>query len=157
MGDFLSSKSNSQATTNQQVGVSGGGVGQSGSIGGSQAAQNSTALGNVTAAQGSTINIVTSDLEAIQGNTRIASEAINLAAATSIHSLESVQLSQKSAAALISEVQRGANEVALKATPVSAGDIATAQTAALKPVLMGGVLLAGIIILAVVIKRNKIS
>jgi len=155
MGDFLSSKKNEQRTQNQQVGVSGSGVGQSGTVGGSQAANNSTALGNVTATGSGQINIVTSDLEAIQANRAISEAAISAGAQTSIHSLQVVQDTQRHAAELLAQVQAGANEVALKATPTSAGDIATAQTAALKPVLIAAVLLGGIIILSVALKRNK--
>lgn len=155
MGDLLSSKKNEQTTQNQQVGVSGSGVGQSGTVGGSQAANNSTALGNLTASGNAAINIVTSDLEAIQANKEVALAATNAGLQTSIHSLDVVQRTQENAAYLVAQVQAGANEVALKATPVSAGDVATAQTAALKPVLIAVVLLGGIILLSVSIKRNK--
>lgn len=148
MGDLFSIKKNQQTTQNQQVGVSGSGIGLSGSIGGSQAAANATATGNISAGgTGSAINIVTSDLAALQANRDIALEATNAAVQTSIHALDVLQTSQQHAAELIQQVQAGANDVALKATPVSAGDIATATTAALKPVLIVALIGAGILFL----------
>ncbi len=147
MGDFLSTKSNSQATTNQQVGVSGNGTGQSGTVGGNQAGGNSTALGNLTAHSNSTINIVTSDIAALQANQAIATGAINAGLQTSIYALDTVQRNSHETNDLISQVVAGSNDVALKATPVSAGEI-------VKPILMLVAIAAGIVLLFQVIPKK---
>lgn len=153
MGDFLSSKKNQQTTQNQQVGVSGSGAGLSGTIGGSQAAQNATATGNITALSGSSVNIVSSDLAALQAMQAVSTNATNAGLLTSIHSLDVLQSSQSNAAALIAQVQAGANDVALKATPVSAGDVALASGATLRPLLISAVVVAGIVALVLIIKK----
>lgn len=157
MGDFLSKKTNSQATTNQQVGVQGGGAGLSGTIKGSQAAQNATATGNITAASGGSVNIISSDLAALQSNQAIATEATNAGLQTSIASLDALQQTQNNAAALIAQVQSGANSVALQATPVSAGDVALATFAAFKPLLIGAGIIAAIIVFVILTKKTIIK
>lgn len=157
MGDFLSSKKNEQTTNNNQVGVSGGGIGISNptrsavAVGSSNLAIN----GGIKAGNASTLNFVMSDqgaiaagqaiaLQALQDNTAVSALATNAALQTSIHSLDVVHSSQENAAALIAQVQAGANEVALRATPVSAGEVATAIV---KPLLIGALILGAIILL----------
>lgn len=153
MGDLFSTKKNQQTTQNQQVGVSGSGAGLSGTIGGSQAAQNATATGNISAAARSTVNIVSSDLAAIQAMQAVSTGATNAGLLTSIHALDVVQSTQTNAASLIAQVQAGANDVALRATPVSAGEVSLATTAALKPLLISALVVAGIVALVIVIKK----
>lgn len=153
MGSLFKSSSAKQSTSNQQVGVQGtGAIGQSGTVGGSQAASGAVALGNITGT-GQTINITSSDIAALESNQAIATTAINAANITSIHALETLQMGQNNAAALIAQTQAGANQVALAATPVSAGEVATAATATLKPILTVAVV-AAVVIGGIIIVKN---
>ena len=161
MGDLLSSKTNSQATTNNQIAQNAGGQAISGTGKGAAVAQGNN---NIALAGGirlsskdgnNTLNFIQTDQGAVAAGTTVALAAINAnsnasinaqnaALATSIHALEVVQDTQGHAADLIAQVQAGANDVALRATPVSAGEIAQTITATFKPVLIAIAVAAGI-------------
>jgi hypothetical protein len=158
MSLFSSSSKASQTTTNQQLGVSGSDIRAFGGVSGSSnvVAQSGTAIaGGLHGGTGAVFNIVSSDIAALESNQAIATTAINAANQTSIGALSVLQSTQSNAAALISEVQAGANQVALAATPVSAGEVATASTAALKPVLTVAVVIAAITAAVIVLKTFK--
>ncbi len=129
MGDMFSSKSSSQSTStaNQQVGVQGG-IGQSGTVSGSQSA-GGVAVGNT----GGNLTIQTLDAGAIHeaatiaaasagGNRDVSIAAINASQQLGLSALETLSSNQTKANNLALDAVHAASNIALTATPASANE-----------------------------------
>ncbi len=161
MGDLLSSKSNSQATTNNQIALNAGGTAVSGAVKSSVLiGNNNTNVGGIKTGNNSTIHLVTTDygavasgehvaLAALESNTQAATYAINAGLQTNIAALNALTSGNRDSAALIAQVQAGANDVALKATPLQAGDLAAAVV---KPLMIFGAIVAIVVLFPKLIK-----
>jgi hypothetical protein len=130
MGDLFRNTQSSQSTSNQQVGVQGGvgvGAGTSGAVAaGGTAIQGGVGYGS----SGATINITTSDIEALHladsvthdalaSNTIVATGAINVAGQTAIEALHNAHDLSESLAQITLDASNSAQGIAARAAPQS--------------------------------------
>lgn len=181
---MFSSKNDSQTSSvaNQQVGVQGDhAIGQSGTVGGSQAAAGAIALGitsggvTITTTTHNTVNqidagsveagkavataAITSNLaatlsaertaaNALNANVNVAVASVNAAQQLGIDALHSLQIEQENSYKIAHDATLTAQNIALTATPQSAGaELQTLSTANQKNLMIVAAAIVGILII----------
>lgn len=89
--DMFSTRKVITQVTNRQIGISGGGVGVTGDVGGSLVIGSGTAVGNAVTTYGD-VNIISQSVEALEAMQRLASESVNAASQNAIRALETLQV-----------------------------------------------------------------
>ena len=136
---------------NQQVGVSGSGAGLSGNVGGSQAAQGSTAIRDIKA--GGAVSFITSDIYALEANQAIALGSVNAAQQIAIGALHAAETQHDRDALTIDNALGVAGGAVARATPTSSGDLAAIIGGNQKTFIIVGAVVAALVLVAVLAKK----